>query len=104
MSRTEELSAKIRTLSYEHERLLSMHKTATDKAANAEREMNTHKSRLAYVPLVHSVVQLLKIRQICSIELAELRERAQAHDRRAPADADNAARSSSTTFCGYQED
>ncbi|KAH8091643.1 Afadin and alpha-actinin-binding-domain-containing protein [Cristinia sonorae] len=47
MSRTEDFGAKIRTLSYEHERLNSMYKTALDRAGNAEREMNTHKSRLA---------------------------------------------------------
>ena len=50
MARTEELTAKLRTLSYEHERLSSMLKTANDRASNAEREMNMHKSRLAYVP------------------------------------------------------
>ncbi|GJE93866.1 Afadin and alpha-actinin-binding-domain-containing protein [Phanerochaete sordida] len=47
MSRTEELSTKIRTLSYDHERLQSMYRTATEQAANAEREMNVHKARLA---------------------------------------------------------
>ncbi|CAL1714045.1 unnamed protein product [Somion occarium] len=47
MSRTEELTTKLRTLSYEHERLASLLKTANDRAANAEREMNLHKSRLA---------------------------------------------------------
>ncbi|OCH85887.1 hypothetical protein OBBRIDRAFT_890874 [Obba rivulosa] len=47
MSRTEDLSTKLRTLSYDHERLMSMYRTATEKAANAEREMNLHKSRLA---------------------------------------------------------
>ncbi|KAI0664322.1 Afadin and alpha-actinin-binding-domain-containing protein [Cubamyces menziesii] len=46
MSRTEELTTKLRTLSYDHERLTSMHKAETEKAANAEREMNLHKSRL----------------------------------------------------------
>ena len=56
MSRTEDLSAKIRTLSYEHERLMSMYKTATNTAANAEREMNTHKSRLAYVSLYYLLI------------------------------------------------
>lgn len=49
MTRTEELSTKIRTLSYDHERLQSMYRTATEKAANAEREMNVHKARLACV-------------------------------------------------------
>ncbi|KAI0339683.1 hypothetical protein BDW22DRAFT_1422215 [Trametopsis cervina] len=46
MSRTEDLSTKIRTLSYDHERLMSMYRSATEAAANAEREMNMHKSRL----------------------------------------------------------
>jgi hypothetical protein len=52
MSRTEELTTKLRTLSYDHERLMSMYRTETEKAANAEREMNLHKSRLAYVFLI----------------------------------------------------
>ncbi|EKM50715.1 uncharacterized protein PHACADRAFT_213607 [Phanerochaete carnosa HHB-10118-sp] len=47
ITRTEELSTTIRTLSYDHERLQSMYRTATEKAANAEREMNVHKARLA---------------------------------------------------------
>jgi len=47
MSLAEDLSTKIRTLSYDHERLLGMHRSATEKAANAEREMNLYKSRLA---------------------------------------------------------
>ncbi|KAI0773249.1 Afadin and alpha-actinin-binding-domain-containing protein [Trametes elegans] len=47
MSRTEELTTKLRTLSYDHERLTSMYKAESDKAVNAEREMNLHKSRLA---------------------------------------------------------
>lgn len=46
MSRTEELSTDLRTLSYDHERLKSMHSAAVEKAANFEREMNMHKSRL----------------------------------------------------------
>ncbi|KAJ6619949.1 Afadin and alpha-actinin-binding-domain-containing protein [Mycena sp. CBHHK59/15] len=46
MSRTEDLTTKIRTLSYDHERLMSMYRIATDTAANAEREVNLHKSRL----------------------------------------------------------
>ena len=49
MSRTEELTRKLRTLSYDHERMVSMYRTETDKSANAEREMNLHKSRLVYV-------------------------------------------------------
>ncbi|KAI0831981.1 Afadin and alpha-actinin-binding-domain-containing protein [Trametes gibbosa] len=47
MSRTEDLTTKLRTLSYDHERLTSMYKSESEKAANAEREMNLHKSRLA---------------------------------------------------------
>ena len=46
MGRTEDLSTKLRTLTYDHERLTSMYKTQSDKAANAEREMNLHKSRM----------------------------------------------------------
>ncbi|KAF8806893.1 hypothetical protein BYT27DRAFT_7338870 [Phlegmacium glaucopus] len=46
MSRTEDLTAKFRTLSYDHERMLSMYRTANERAANAERETNLHKSRL----------------------------------------------------------
>jgi hypothetical protein len=53
MSRTEELSTKFRTLTYDHERLLTMHRTANEKLANAEREVNLHKTKLtyAYIPL-----------------------------------------------------
>ncbi|KAI0058856.1 hypothetical protein BV25DRAFT_1993962 [Artomyces pyxidatus] len=47
MNRTEELSTKLRTLSYDHERLQSMHRTSTEKMANAEREATHHKSKLA---------------------------------------------------------
>ncbi|KAI0364368.1 hypothetical protein BV20DRAFT_974567 [Pilatotrama ljubarskyi] len=46
MSRTEDLTTKLRTLSYDHERLTSMYKAESEKSANAEREMNMHKSRL----------------------------------------------------------
>ena len=49
MNRTEELTTKLRTLSYDHERLTSMHHTASEKAESAERETNLFKSRLAYV-------------------------------------------------------
>ncbi|KAJ7251347.1 Afadin and alpha-actinin-binding-domain-containing protein [Mycena rebaudengoi] len=45
MSRTEDLTTKLRTLSYDHERLMTMHRNATEVAANAEREVNLHKSR-----------------------------------------------------------
>ncbi|KZP17556.1 hypothetical protein FIBSPDRAFT_830338 [Athelia psychrophila] len=47
MARTEALSTKFKTLSYDHERLVSMNRTANERAANAEREMTMHKSRLA---------------------------------------------------------
>lgn len=49
MSRTEELSTKLRTMSYDHDRLYTMHRAAVEKTANAERETNLHKSKLAYV-------------------------------------------------------
>ncbi|KAK7025119.1 Afadin and alpha-actinin-binding-domain-containing protein, partial [Favolaschia claudopus] len=47
MARTEDLTTKLRTLTYDHERLTTMHRSAVDTAANAEREANLHKSRLA---------------------------------------------------------
>ncbi|KAI0794583.1 Afadin and alpha-actinin-binding-domain-containing protein [Fomes fomentarius] len=47
MSRTEDLTTKLRTLSYDHERLTSMYKSEVEKAANAEREMNVHKTRMS---------------------------------------------------------
>ncbi|KAJ7117721.1 Afadin and alpha-actinin-binding-domain-containing protein [Mycena epipterygia] len=46
MARTEDLTARLRTLAYDHERLMTMHRSATDAAANAEREASLHKSRL----------------------------------------------------------
>ncbi|KAI0042736.1 hypothetical protein FA95DRAFT_1547240 [Auriscalpium vulgare] len=47
MNRTEELTTKLRTLSYDHDRLRSLHGSATEKAAAAEREASTSKSKLA---------------------------------------------------------
>ncbi|KAF8505061.1 Afadin and alpha-actinin-binding-domain-containing protein [Gautieria morchelliformis] len=47
LGRTEELGTKLRTITYEHERLQSIHHTAVDTGANAEREMNLFKSKLA---------------------------------------------------------
>jgi hypothetical protein len=47
MARTEDLNTRLRTLSYDHERLQTMYRSATEKASNAEKEMNLHKSRLA---------------------------------------------------------
>ncbi|KAA1470163.1 hypothetical protein DENSPDRAFT_928667 [Dentipellis sp. KUC8613] len=47
MTRTEDLTTKYRTLTYDHERLVSLHRSATEKAANAERETNLQKSKLA---------------------------------------------------------
>ncbi|KAF9530341.1 Afadin and alpha-actinin-binding-domain-containing protein [Crepidotus variabilis] len=47
MSRTEDLTAKFRTIAYDLERMRSLHQSETEKAANAEREVNMHKSRLA---------------------------------------------------------
>ncbi|KAJ3801757.1 Afadin and alpha-actinin-binding-domain-containing protein [Lentinula aff. detonsa] len=46
MSRTEQLTAELRTLRYDHERMISMHRTASESAANFEREVNLQKSRL----------------------------------------------------------
>ncbi|THU93888.1 hypothetical protein K435DRAFT_967090 [Dendrothele bispora CBS 962.96] len=47
MSRAEQLTTELRTLRYDHERMISMHKTASDTVNNLERELNTQKSRLA---------------------------------------------------------
>ncbi|KAF7308944.1 hypothetical protein MKEN_01094900 [Mycena kentingensis (nom. inval.)] len=47
MARTEDLTTKLRTLSYDHERLSTMYRAAADTAANAERAANLHKSRLS---------------------------------------------------------
>jgi hypothetical protein len=47
MGRAEQFSTKLRTLSYDHERLQSMHRAATEKAVFAEKEATLHKSRLA---------------------------------------------------------
>ncbi|KAF8997917.1 Afadin and alpha-actinin-binding-domain-containing protein [Cyathus striatus] len=47
MNRTEELTGKYRTLSYDFERLTNMHRNANEKAASAEKETNLHKSRLS---------------------------------------------------------
>ncbi|KZV96762.1 hypothetical protein EXIGLDRAFT_833344 [Exidia glandulosa HHB12029] len=47
VSRTEELTTKYRTLSYDHERLLSLYRTALDKTAKAEQDSQRFKARLA---------------------------------------------------------
>ena len=49
MQRTEDLSTKLRTLSYDYERLMTMHKAASATAAEAEREVSTMKSKLTWV-------------------------------------------------------
>jgi hypothetical protein len=46
MSRSEQLSAKYKTLSYDHERLMEQHRAAKDAAAQAEREMETGKAKV----------------------------------------------------------
>lgn len=61
MSRTEELTTNLRTLTYEHERLRSMHRSATERAANAEREMNVHKTRSTYVHDIDDPFQFLSL-------------------------------------------
>jgi hypothetical protein len=47
MARTEDLSTKLRTLSYDYERLDSRYKDVSERAATAERETHVFKSRLA---------------------------------------------------------
>ena len=64
MSRTEDLTAKFRTLSYDHERMISMCRTANERAANAERETNLHKSRLTYVKFILLKESTLIVREI----------------------------------------
>ena len=46
MGRSEQLSAKYKTLSYDHERLIEQHRAARDAAAQAEREMETGKAKV----------------------------------------------------------
>lgn len=47
MERTEELTARFRSLSHDHERLIGMHKTARDQVAQAQRECELAKSKHA---------------------------------------------------------
>ncbi|KAF9517143.1 hypothetical protein BS47DRAFT_572137 [Hydnum rufescens UP504] len=47
MERTEELTTRLNTLSYDHERLIGMHKTAKDHATHAQRETESTKSKHA---------------------------------------------------------
>ncbi|TFK29578.1 hypothetical protein FA15DRAFT_663719 [Coprinopsis marcescibilis] len=46
IARTEDLTTKFRTLTYDNQRLTSLHRSAVEAGANAEREMNLHKSKL----------------------------------------------------------
>ena len=46
MTRAEEMTTKLRTLSYDHERLRTMHGTATEMAENAEREAAAARAKL----------------------------------------------------------
>lgn len=47
MSQAENLSTKLRTLSYDHERLMNMHRTSKEKLESTEKEVSLFKSRLA---------------------------------------------------------
>uniref|UniRef100_A0A0W0G6R5 Afadin and alpha-actinin-binding-domain-containing protein n=1 Tax=Moniliophthora roreri TaxID=221103 RepID=A0A0W0G6R5_MONRR len=49
MSRAEQLTTELRTLTYDYERMKSMHQSASESAANFEREVNVQKSRLGTV-------------------------------------------------------
>jgi hypothetical protein len=64
MSRAEDLTTKFRNLSYDHERMLSMCRTANERAANAEKEANLHKSRLTYVKYIFLKEGSLIVREI----------------------------------------
>ena len=46
MTRAEEMTTKLRTLSYDHERLRTMHDAATETAENAEREAAAARAKL----------------------------------------------------------
>ena len=46
MNRAEELTTKLRTLSYDHERLCTMHSAATETAEGAEREAAAARAKL----------------------------------------------------------
>ena len=46
MARAEELTTKLRTLSYDHERLRTMHSAATETAESAEREAAAARAKL----------------------------------------------------------
>ena len=46
MTRAEEMTTKLRTLSYDHERLRTMHGAATETAENAEREAAAARAKL----------------------------------------------------------
>jgi len=47
MTRAEEMTTKLRTLSYDHERLRTMHGAATETAENAEREAAAARAKLS---------------------------------------------------------
>jgi hypothetical protein len=49
MSRTEQLSTKLRTLTYDFQRMSGMQQTAQEASEKAEREMNLHKSKMQSV-------------------------------------------------------
>lgn len=49
MSHVEDLTVKCKTLTYDLERMRSLHSNEAERSASAEREMNLHKSKLAYV-------------------------------------------------------
>ena len=55
MTRAEEIGAKLRTLSYDHERALSLCAAERDKAATAERAMHVAKSKQTCVVLIAHV-------------------------------------------------
>lgn len=46
MGRSEQLSAKYKTLSYDHERLMEQHRAVKEAVAQAEREMETGKAKV----------------------------------------------------------
>ena len=56
MERMEELSARLRCLSQDHERLIGLHKVAKEQIAQAQRDCELTKSKHACVRTAHHQV------------------------------------------------
>lgn len=72
MSRTEQISTKLRTLTYDHERLLTMERTSKEKAANAEKEVHLYKTKLTYALSLPCIISTHSYDQVRPNELCNL--------------------------------